>query len=146
MKLALKLIFSSLALMFVSSASDVLAQERNVISSCRMMSSSGAYHLHEERGKCVIKTRVEGDYIVVNVKVPWQTTGSSDILRLANNPLCTSWSYMNSEGCSSEYWYGTDTGWSYGGAWEEVDNGRIRFKYSLGNAYLVEYHGPLPRP
>lgn len=98
------------------------------------------------KGKCKIKTYIDGEYIKVEVKTPWKDTptGKSDVMKLVNKPSCNSWIYRSGKGCDVQFWYGNE--WSYAGVWEEKENGRDKFNYSLGTAYTVTYDGSFPRP
>lgn len=146
MRRTIQIFFTSIGLLSVLSlASEALAQERNVKSSCRLFSTSGVEYNYERKGKCVIKTYLDGDYLMVEVKTPWDSAvqGKPDLMRLENKSSCTSWQYASND-CSGEFWYGDE--WSYIQATEGEKNGRTNFGYSLGNAYIVTYDGPLPRP
>lgn len=98
------------------------------------------------RGRCKIKTYVDGNYMMVEVKTPWKDTptGNSDLIRLVNSSLCNFWSYKNSNGCEGDFWYGDR--WSYVAAGEDEENGKVKFTYTLGTAYTVTYDGYFPRP
>ena len=143
MKKVIQTVFSSITLLsffiFVGAA---YAQEKNVISSCHLITTLGII----ERGRCTIKTYVDGKYIMVQVKTPWDNTvtGEPDIIRLVNRLSCTSWSYKNSDGCEGEFWDGDE--WNYVGAGKYVENGKKKFSYTLGTAYTVIYDGPFSRP
>lgn len=128
-------------------AGKALSQERNVKSSCRLFSTSGAEYSSEQRGKCTIKTYLDGDYLMVEVRTPWDnsaTEGRNDLIRLKNNSSCTSWRDDSSDECYGAFRYSDD--WGYVQVSESEENGRNKFIYSLGNAYIVTYDGPLPRP
>lgn len=83
---------------------------------------------------------------MVEVKTPWDsaTEGRNDLMRLENKSSCTYWRYYSSDECSGAFRYSDE--WSYIQASEFEENGRNKFAYSLGNAYMVTYDGPLPRP
>jgi hypothetical protein len=140
-----KVIANLIALITVSPIllfnSSVLAQERNFKSSCGYSSTSGVEYSYEERGKCTVKTYVQGDYLIVEVKSSWKK-GEKETLRLENKPSCKFWSSTEGNDCKGEYWYDDNTGWSYITATED----RNSFGYSLGNAYMFSYDGPLLRP
>jgi hypothetical protein len=135
-------VFSSITLLsFFFFVGDALAQEKNVISSCRLITTVGVV----ERGRCTIKTHIDGNYIMVEAKTPWDdTTGGPDIMRLVNGLSCASWIYKSSKGCEGEFWYGDE--WSYVEAEKYEESGKKKFRYSLGTAYTVIYDGSFSRP
>ena len=139
-----KIIANLLALITVSPVlflnSSVLAQERNFKSSCGYEGTGGVDSNWGERGKCQIKTYVKGDYLIVEVTTSW-FEGEKHILRLENDPSCDYWSSIEGNGCKGGYWGGGDQ-WDYVTAGED----KTSFGFSLGNAYMFSYDGPLLRP
>ncbi len=126
---------------------NVLAQERNFTSSCKYDGTSGVEYNYGKQGKCVIKTYASEDYLFVEVKSSWEK--EKRIMRLDNKPQCTEWRDLSennikysSNVCHGQYWYGGDFGWGYIVAYADDSN----FGYSLGNAYMFSYDGPLLRP
>lgn len=137
-KIIANLLASVTVLPFLLLGNDVQAQERNFKSSCSYTGTGGIGMNWGERGKCTVKTYVKGDYLIVEVNTSWEE-GKKEILRLKNDPSCKFWSSVDGNGCKGEYWYGNETGWSYITASED----RKSFGYSLGNAYMFSYDGPL---
>lgn len=118
---------------------------RNVISSCRVETTAGI----TDRGRCKIKTWIEGDYIIVEVKPSWEKEAS--YFKLVNNPNCNSWShYDNNSGCKGVTGDGQSWDEDSGGLvsiGEDEDNqGNPKFHYSFGKAYTLIYDGNFPRP
>ena len=138
-----KIIANLLALITVSPLlfmnSSVSAQERNFKSSCSYEGTGGVENNWGETGKCQIKTYVKGDYLIVEVTTSWGE-GEPDIIRLENDPSCDYWSSIKGNGCKGEFRYGNE--WGYVTAGESETS----FGYSLGNAYMFSYDGPLLRP
>ncbi len=135
------LIFSISFLSILFSTNNVLAQQqRNVKSSCRLYTTAGLV----EKGKCIIKTYIQGDYIIAEVYKSWEKSNEPTKLRFTNRSDCTSWQWKSENGCAVELWDGGEGG--YVSTVENEENGRKRFIYSLGNAYVVEYDGPFPHP
>ncbi|MEH2283647.1 MAG: hypothetical protein V7K90_20350 [Nostoc sp.] len=135
-----KLIISLSALSFIFASSNALAQQRNVKSSCRLYTTAGLIG----KGRCTIKTYIEGNYIMVEVYKSWEQNNEPDRLRFTNRPDCISWQWKSDNGCEEEFWYGD--GWSYVSTREDEENGKTRFIYSLGSAYYFQYDGSFPRP
>ena len=83
---------------------------------------------------------------MVEVKTPWDSVvkGKPDIMRLENKPSCNLWQYYSSNSCYGGFWSGDE--WSYVVVNEGMENGKAKFSYSVGNAYMVTYDGSLPRP
>ena len=118
-------------------SSNALAEQRNVISSCSLHTTAG-----DSRGKCIIKTHIDGDYIMIQV-IPQGLFNMEDngLLRVSNNPSCTIWTGFNEDGCKGEVWDGTD--WTYA----VINASEGRFGYgSGGSGFAFYYDGPLPRP
>lgn len=118
---------------------------RNVISSCYVLTTAGI----TDRGKCKIKTWLESDYIIVEVKTSWDREPS--YFRLINNPQCKIWGSAldNDNPCKAV------TG--DGKSWDEEsivvsigehtdENGNPKFGYSFGSAYTLTYDGPFVIP
>lgn len=127
--------------------SNVLAQERNFKSSCSYAGTSGVEYTYGKRGKCIIKTYVSGDYLIVEVKSSWEE--EKRIMRLENKPNCSEWRDLSesqyqysSNVCHGQYWHGDSLGWGYIVAVKDKNS----FGYSLGNAYMFSYDGPLLQP
>lgn len=126
---------------FISSfllCESVIAEQRNVISSCGLSTSAGV-----TRGKCIIRTYIDGNYIMIKVEPSWFESPDEGLtlLRVTNNPSCTSWSGFNEKGCIGEAWYGE--GWGYASVTDEEG----RFSYGNGGSgFALYYDGPLPRP
>lgn len=118
---------------------NALAEQRNVISSCGLGTTAGYI-----RGKCIIKTYIEGDYIMIQVIPSWRKSPEDDeltFLRVENSPSCTRWTGFNEDGCKGEVWYGTDWGYAI------IDSSEGRFGYGMGGSgFSFHYDGPLPRP
>jgi|GEM_PF-3911876 len=119
--------------------SKTLAEQRNVISSCELHTSAG-----DVRGKCVIKTHLEGNYIMIQVIPSWRKTPEDDeltYLRVENNPSCAGWNGFNEQGCKGEVW--ESTGWGYA----SIHDSEGKFSYGIGGpGFVLYYDGPLPRP
>ncbi len=125
--------------------SNAQAQEvRNVISSCRLETTAGI----TDRGRCKIKTWIEGDYIIVEIKPSWEKEVS--YFKLANNPNCKTWSYYNDSGCKGVSGDGQSWDEEFGGlvsiGEHEDAQGNPKFHYSFGRAYTLIYDGKFPRP
>ncbi len=118
---------------------NALAEQRNVVSSCGLHTSAG-----ETRGKCIIRTYIDGDYIMIKVEPSWfkSPDDGPTFLRVTNNPSCTSWSGFNEDGCKGEVSMdGTD--WEYA----SVTASEGEFVYGMGGSgFALYYDGPLPRP
>lgn len=129
----------------------VKAQSKNIISSCRVYRAnlSNSLDSYVNQGKCIIRTRIEGDYIMVRVETPWPSPEGKkdvDIMRLTNKPSCTNWSPHSSKECSGDFWYGNDKGWGYVSAAQYKENGNVKFGYDIGKIYSVEFDGAFPKP
>lgn len=132
-KIIANLLVPVTVLPFLLIGNDVLAQERNFKSSCSLTSRWSATDINTEKGKCQIKTYIEGDYLIVEVNTPWGEA-EKDIIRLKNNPSCQYWSWSDTEvECKSFTPYTAS---------EDANS----FHYGMGNAYMVDYDGPLLRP
>jgi hypothetical protein len=118
---------------------------RNVTSSCSVLTTAGI----TERGKCKIKTWLEGNYIIVEVKKSWDREPS--YFRLTNNPECNLWgpALDNDNPCKAVT--GDGKSWDEEsivvGIGEHTDeNGNKTFGYSFGRAYNLFYDGPFVIP
>ncbi|HYW22113.1 MAG TPA: hypothetical protein VE956_22930 [Nodularia sp. (in: cyanobacteria)] len=139
-----KIIISLSALSLIFTSSNVLAQQRNVKSSCSLHTTAGITN-----GKCIIRTYIEGDYIMVEVYKSWEKI--PDRLRLINTAKCTEWSSYPWETevnqCLAEIQYAGENDWSFALAGENEINGKKAFNYgSGGSGYHFHYDGPFPRP
>lgn len=129
--------------------SNAEAQEvRNVISSCHVETTAGVV----DRGKCKIKTWVEGDYIIVEIRKSWKGYKEPDYFRLINNPNCRSWSGISKreDGCQAVSGDGQSWNEEEGGlvsiGEDESNKGNHQLYYTYGTAYTFFYHGILPKP
>lgn len=115
---------------------------RNVISSCHTNGKTSS-----SSGKCIVRTRIEGYYIMVRVE-HLSDTGEKDvdILRLANGDHCSTWGPDRLYGCFGDFWYENDQEWGYVVAGNTEEKGKVTFRYNIGNAYSVQFDGALPRP
>ncbi|ALB39886.1 MULTISPECIES: hypothetical protein [unclassified Anabaena] len=142
----IKLFVVSLSVLsFLFTTNNALAQQRNVKSSCRLHTTAGIIG----KGRCTIKTYMEGDYIMVVVYKSWDKR--PDRLRLTNNPKCTRWIPFPSEEnivtCLVEMKLEEEPDWGVGFAGEYETNGKKEFVYGVGGSgYAFYYNGPLPRP
>ncbi len=134
-----------ISLGFISSfllGRNALAEQRNVVSSCRIHTTAG-----ETKGKCIIRTYIDGDYIMIQVVPSWfkSPDDGPTLLRVMNNPSCTHWSGFDENGCKGELLYGTDDSNDWGYASVTASEGR--FSYGIGGSgFALWYDGPLPRP
>ena len=127
---------------FLLIGNDVLAQERNFKSSCTKSSTTGARYSYTEKGKCQIRTYIEGNYIIVEVNTSWGG-GEKEIIRLENNPSCQYWSWSDTVDAECKAGIAGDgSSWSYVTASEDAKS----FHYGTGNIYMVDYDSPLLRP
>jgi hypothetical protein len=125
----------------------VQAQEQtNTTSSCSIGNHMGI----ENRGKCIIRSKVDGNYIYVKIEKSWE---SPDYFRLTNSPACNTW-YMKpisdmKDGCEVEQKYdiyGWDTGVMKFGVYKD-ENGNETLYYAYGDkANSFHYQGPFKRP
>jgi hypothetical protein len=135
------LIVSLSALSLIFTSSNALAQHINVKSSCRIYTSACLV----EKGKCTIRTYIEGDYIIAEIYKSWEKNSKPTYkLRFTNRPDCTSWQWESDNGCNVELGYGDE--WSYVAAGDNEENGKKTFGYTVGSAYSLQYDGPFPRP
>jgi len=121
------------------------AQEvRNVISSCHVETTAGI----TDRGRCKIKTWIEADYIIVEIKSSWEKEAT--YFKLVNNPNCKTWSHYNDSGCQGASGDGQSWDEETGGLVSIGENedaqGNPKFQYSYGSAYTLIYDGKFPRP
>lgn len=137
-----KLIISLSALSLIFASSNALAQQRNVKSSCRLYTTAGLV----EKGKCTIRTYIEGDYIIAEIYKSWEKNNEPTKIRFTNRPDCTSWQWKSDNGCEVELWYGGELEWYYVSAGDDEVNGKKMFTYTLGSAYYLQYDGLFPRP
>jgi hypothetical protein len=142
----IKLFIVSLSVLsFLFTTNNALAQQRNVKSSCRLYTTAGLIG----KGRCTLKTYIEGNYIMVKVYKSWEK--KPDRLRLTNNPQCTRWIPFPSEEetvtCLIEMKLEEEPDWGVGFAGEHNINGKKQFRYGVGGSgYNFEYDGHLPRP
>ena len=142
----IKLFIVSLSVLsFLFTTNNALAQQRNVKSSCRLYTTAGLIG----KGRCTLKTYIEGDYIMVVVYKSWDKR--PDRLRLTNNPKCTRWIPSPSEDnivtCLVEMKLEEEPDWGVGFAGEYKTNAKKEFVYGVGGSgYAFYYNGPLPRP
>lgn len=142
-----KALVTSITLLFgVLPPSTAQAQAvRNVISSCHVETTAGII----EKGRCKIKTWVEGEYIIVEIKKSWEGYKNPRYFRLTNDANCKYWSYFkhdDDDNClvraiDSDEWDGI-----VGIGESEDEEGTKQFGYYYGRAYMFTYHGSLPRP
>ncbi|MBD2471561.1 hypothetical protein [Nostoc sp. FACHB-145] len=118
---------------------------RNVISSCRVLTTAGIV----ESGKCKIKTWLQNDYIIVEVKKSWEEELS--YFRLTNNPQCKNWGPTMDDNNPCKAVTGDGQSWdeesivvSIGEYIEE--NSNPKFGYSFGRAYTLIYDGSFVIP
>ena len=123
---------------------NAIAQQRNVKSSCTLHTTAG-----DTKGKCIIRTYIDGDYIMVEVYKSWEKI--PDRLRLTNTVKCTEWNSYPWETevnqCLAEIQYAGENDWSFALAGENEINGKMEFSYgSGGSGYNLSYDGFFPRP
>ena len=137
----IKLFIVSLSVLsFLFTTNNAIAQQRNVKSSCRLYTTAGLV----EKGKCTIRTYIEGDYIIAEIYKSWEKNNESTKIRFTNRTDCTSWQWKSDNGCEVELWYGSE--WNYVSAGDNEVNGKKMFTYTLGSAYYFQYDGIFPRP
>ncbi len=132
------LIISVIFLSSFSSSRNALAEQKNVISSCSLHTTAG-----ETRGRCTIRTYIDGDYIMIKVIPSWFKSSDDEptFLRVTNNPSCQRWSGFDEDGCKGELLDGTE--WGYA----TVHTSDGHFSYGVGGSgFALYYDGSLPRP
>lgn len=120
-------------------------KQTNTVSSCYEHTTLGVTN----QGKCIIRSKVEGEYIYVNVEKSW---GETDYFRLTNSFSCKTWKMKAisdmEDGCKVEQ-KSEDYGWGEGVIYFITgtdDNGNETVVYTHGRAYGLHYQGKFKRP
>lgn len=120
-------------------------QQTNTISTCYDRGVERVIN----RGKCIIRSKLDEGYIYVTVKTSW---GRTSYFRLNNPYTCNEWYATNDvNGCqvlesdNGKYW-NTNSGTIIYFGVSKDNNGNEKLSYSYGRAYSLQYNGSFKKP